>query len=138
MSGVLVDTNVLLDVLQEDPVWFQASADALARCADQYDLYINPIIYAEVSISFQSIEKLEAALPDNCFKRSQLPWEAAFMAGKAFLQYRRAGGKRVFPLPDFFIGAHAAVAGWLLLTRDAARFQSYFPTVQLIVPGNAG
>ena len=133
-GGVLVDSNVLLDILEEDPQWFAWSAEQLAAAAEQHVLIINPVIYAEVSIGFERIEELEAALPANSFERRQLPWEAAFLAGKCFLAYRRAGGERRSPLPDFFIGAHAAVDGLILLTRDAGRYRTYFPRLQLIAP----
>jgi predicted nucleic acid-binding protein len=134
MSRTLVDSNVLLDVLTEDPIWFDWSSTTLERCANEGTLFINPLIYAEVSIRFTTIEELEAVLPDEWFKRLPLPLEAAFLAGKAFLRYRRQGGERTSTLPDFFIGAHAAVAGLRLLTRDARRFHTYFPTVPLIIP----
>lgn len=133
-AAVLVDSNVLLDVLTEDPHWFSWSAGALARCADERALAINPIIYAEVSIGFDRIEDLEEALPPVSFERHPLPWEAAFLAGKCFLKYRGRGGRKTTPLPDFYIGAHAAVAGLSLLTRDRARYQTYFPTLRLIAP----
>lgn len=133
-GGVLVDSNVLLDVLAEDPHWFSWSAERLAAAAEHHPLIINPIIYAEVSISFERIEELEAALPPTVFERRQLPWETAFLAGKCFLAYRRAGGERRSPLPDFFIGAHAAVEGLILLTRDAGRYRTYFPRLELIAP----
>ena len=134
MTGVLIDSNVLLDVLGEDPQWFEWSSHALARCADASVLVINPVIYAEVSIRFKTIEELEAALPKSMFERRDIPWEAAFLAGKCFVKYRRAGGRKAAPLPDFFIGAHAAVERLDLLTRDAARYGAYFPTVRLIAP----
>jgi len=134
MNGTLVDSNVILDVLTEDPVWFDWSSAALTQCANEGALYINPLIYAEVSIRFATIEELEAVLPADSFKRLLLPLEAAFLAGKAFLRYRRQGGARTSTLPDFFIGAHAAVAGLRLLTRDAARIRTYFPTVTLVTP----
>jgi predicted nucleic acid-binding protein len=134
MEGVLVDSNVLLDVLTADPVWFEWSSSALERCANQSALYINPIIYAEVSIGFTRIEEMEEALPQQTFRRMPLPWEAAFLAGKVFLRYRQQGGTRTSPLPDFFIGAHAAVSGLTLLTRDEKRFRSYFPSVSFIAP----
>lgn len=95
---------------------------------------INPIIFAEVSVGFERTEELEAALPREGFRRLQLPWEAAFLAGKCFLAYRRRGGVRSSPLPDFYIGAHARVSGLTLLTRDASRYQTYFPEVELIAP----
>lgn len=134
MTAVLVDSNVLLDVLTEDERWFEWSAEALARCADASLLAINPIIYAEVSIRFRRIEDLEAAMPEHRFERLPLPFEAAFLAGKAFVRYRRRGGARGSPLPDFYIGAHAAVSGLALLTRDARRYRSYFPRLELFAP----
>jgi predicted nucleic acid-binding protein len=133
-AGVLVDSNVLLDVLAEDPDWYAWSAERLSECADRYPLAINPVIYAEVSIGFERVEELETALPADFFVRKPLPWEAAFLAGKCFLAYRRAGGRRRSPLPDFFIGAHAAVEDLILLTRDARRYRSYFPKLELICP----
>ena len=133
-SGTLVDTNVLLDVLTEDPVWLDWSTEMLVAAAEAGPLWINPVIYAEVSVRFSRIEDLEEALPTEDYRRAQLPWEAAFLAGKALLQYRRSGGPRSSPLPDFFIGAHAAVAEIHLLTRDAGRFQTLFPTVHLVTP----
>jgi predicted nucleic acid-binding protein len=134
MSGVLVDSNVVLDVLTEDPRWFAWSAEALARCADQSGLVINPIVYAEVSVGFDRIEDVEAALPADVFVRSPLPWDAAFLAGQCFRSYRRRGGEKRSPLPDFYIGAHAAVSGLSLLTRDPARYRTYFPKLALIAP----
>lgn len=134
MSPVLVDSNVLLDVLTEDPRWFDGSAGQLARAADQRELAINPIIYSEVSVGFERIEELEAALPSRSFRRLPLPWEAGFLAGKVFLSYRRRGGRRRSPLPDFYIGAHAAVSGLALLTRDAPRYRNYFPRLELLGP----
>ncbi len=133
-SGVLVDSNVLLDVLLEDPHWFAWSADHLAACAEEAALVINPIVYSEVSIGFERIEDLEAALPAADFERHPLPWEAAFLAGKCFLSYRKRGGTRRSPLPDFFIGAHASVRSLTLLTRDARRYRTYFPKLPLIAP----
>ncbi|MBI2193842.1 MAG: type II toxin-antitoxin system VapC family toxin [Planctomycetes bacterium] len=134
MAHILVDSNVLLDILTQDEQWSGWSAETLERYADSYTLAINPIIYSEVSIRFERIEELEAALPRELVDRLPIPWEAAFLAGKCFLRYRRAGGPRLNPLPDFFIGAHAAVAGLPLITRNAARYQAYFPTLQLIAP----
>ncbi len=134
MSSILVDSNVLLDVLTSDPVWGQWSSDALAKCANLGILCINPMIYAEVSIGFARIEDVDAALPASAFRRLDLPLEAAFLAGKAFLRYKRQGGNRTSTLPDFFIGAHAAVAGLELLTRDDARYRTYFPTITIIAP----
>ena len=129
-----MDSNVLLDVLTSDSTWSRWSEDALAACADESTLAINPIIYAEVSIRFERIEDLETALPDSDFHRLPLPWEAAFLAGKCFVRYRQQCGARRSPLPDFYIGAHAAIEGLALLTRDARRYRSYFPRVELISP----
>lgn len=134
MGVVLVDSNVILDVLTEDSRWLAWSARALAQAAERDVLVINPIIYAEVSIRFERIEDLEDALPDAFFRREPLPWEAGFLAGKCFVSYRRLGGSRRSPLPDFYIGAHAAVRSMRLLTRDATRYRSYFPTLDLIAP----
>ncbi len=134
MSGVLVDSNVLLDVLTEDPDWLAWSSEALARSADGAELVLNPIVYAEVSVGFDRVEDLEEALPSDVFVRSALPWDAAFLAGKCFQTYRRRGGAKRSPLPDFYIGAHAAVAELSLLTRDPARYRTYFPKLPLIAP----
>jgi len=131
---VLVDANVLLDVLTDDPDWYEWSAAQLDACADGVELCINPIIYAEVSVGFERIEELDEALSPDAFTRLELPWEAGFLAGKAFLQYRRAKGARTSPLPDFYIGAHAAIEGMALLTRDAKRYRTYYPTLELICP----
>lgn len=134
MSRILVDSNVILDITTEDPVWFGWSARALEKHAESAPLVINPLIYSEVSVGFERIEELEIALPPEMFRREPLPWEAAFLAGKCFLRYRRSEGRRRSPLPDFYIGAHAAVAGMSLLTRDAARYRSYFPELRIIGP----
>jgi len=124
----------MLDVLTEDPAWAQWSGDALARARDDGRLVINPIVYAEVSTGFDRIEDLDDAVPAADFEREPLQYHAGFVAGKAFLAYRKRGGQRRSPLPDFYIGAHAAVRGYRLLTRDAARYRTYFPSVELIVP----
>ena len=134
MMDVLVDSNVLLDVLLDDPRWGPWSSATLERWADAYALVINPVIYSEVSIGFDRIEDLDAALPPDAFRRCPIPWEAAFLAGKCFARYRKGGGQRDAPLPDFFIGAHAAVAGMPLITRDARRYRTYFPRLRLIAP----
>ena len=134
MTAVLIDANVLLDVMTEDARWLAWSAEAIARAADRYRLVINPIIFAEISIRYSRIEELDAALPKTMFDREAIPYEAAFLAGKSFLAYRRRGGAKRSPLPDFFIGAHAAVAGYRLMTRDAARYLTYFPKLPLIAP----
>jgi len=134
VPGTLVDANVLLDVLTEDEKWLGWSMNALEMAAERGPLVINPIIYAEVSVRFSLVEEMEAALPAPDYRRSQLPWEAAFLAAKAFVAYRSRGGTRSSTLPDFFIGAHAAVDGLSLLTRDASRYRTYFPTVALNAP----
>jgi predicted nucleic acid-binding protein len=133
-AGTLVDTCVLLDVATGDPVWSDWSAQALASAVRRGPVLVNPIVYAEVSIGFERIEDLDDALPPDIFRREPLPYVAGFLAAKAFLTYRRRGGSKALPLPDFFIGAHAAVAELALLTRDAHRFRTYFPTVRLIAP----
>lgn len=132
--GTLVDSNVLLDILTEDATWQEWSADALADAVDTGPVYINPIIYSEVSVRFTSVEALEDALPPRDYRREPLPWAAAFLAGKVFVDYRRNLGTKSSTLPDFFIGAHAAVADLDLLTRDVGRYRTYFPTVTLISP----
>jgi predicted nucleic acid-binding protein len=134
MKPTLVDSNVLLDIATRDANWFDWSTSALESAANESPLIINAIIYAEVSIGFRRIEDLETAIPASLYRRDPLPFEAAFLAGKAFLRYRRRGGTRVRPLPDFFIGAHAAIAQHRLLTRDPRRYRTYFPTVELIAP----
>lgn len=131
---VLVDSNVLLDVATDDPRWGGWSSTMLEKTAESEPLAINPIIYAEVSIRYETIEELERALPADAFRREPLPYEAGFLAGKAFRAYRRRGGRRSTPLPDFYIGAHAAVAGYRLLTRDASRYRTSYPTLDLIAP----
>jgi predicted nucleic acid-binding protein len=131
---VLVDSNVLLDVLEVDSALYEWSAESIVRCATYGRLVIDHVVFAEVSVGFSSIETLDQKLPSSLYERAQLPWEAAFLAGKAFMEYRRVGGTRRSPLPHFFIGAHAAVTGMSLLTRDAARYRTYFPTVELIAP----
>ena len=134
MSAVLVDSNVLLDVFTGDPEWGEWSEQMLAKCADSAVLVINPIVYAEVSVRFKRIEELEAALPPEFLRREPLPWEAGFLAGKCFAAYRRNRGRGRAPLPDFYIGAHAAVCGYRLLTRDVKRFRLYFPSLPLLAP----
>ncbi|MEK6721388.1 MAG: type II toxin-antitoxin system VapC family toxin [Chloroflexota bacterium] len=134
MIPVLVDSNVLLDVATVDPDWSAWSSSTLERTADEAILVINPLVYAEVSVGFPTIEALDAALPADLYRREDLPYEAAFLAGKCFVRYRRGGGSRRSPLPDFYVGAHAAVAGYRLLTRDATRYRTYFPKLELIAP----
>lgn len=134
--GVLVDSNILLDIATNDRNWGDWSERALAECAEQAPLILNPIVYAEVSIGYTTIEALDAALPSTLYQRQPLPWAAGFLAGKCFIQYRRKGGLRNSPLPDFYIGAHAAIEHLALLTRDTARYRTYFPTVEILAPSN--
>jgi predicted nucleic acid-binding protein len=134
VAGVLVDSNVLLDLFTDDPAWAPWSEARLAEAFDGGQVVINPIVYAEISIAFERVETLDEALPAQ-LGREDLPWEAAFLAGKCFLEYRRRGGARRSPLPDFYIGAHAAVTGRALLTRDARRYRSLLPHLELIAPG---
>lgn len=131
---LLVDTNVLVDVLQDDPQWANWSIGQLRAQASIHQLTINPIIYAEVSLSFSTLEGLDNAVSTLALELREIPRPALFLAAKAFVQYRRRGGSKVQMLPDFFIGAHAAVEGWPLLTRDASRFRTYFPTLEVIAP----
>jgi predicted nucleic acid-binding protein len=131
---VLIDSNILLDIFTEDQKWYGWSSTTLAECAEHALLYINSIIYSEISVGFERIENLENALPSDYIQRDDLPYEAAFLAGKCFLKYRKAGGTKRSPLPDFYIGAHAAVKGWSLLTRDKGRYHTYFPTMTVIAP----
>lgn len=134
MPGYLVDSNVLLDVLTEDRVWFAWSSEALARCANDGPLVVNPLIYAEVSVGFDRIEELDEALDPSVFQRRPLPWEAGTLAGKCFLRYRRRGGAKTSTPPDFYIGAHALVEGLALVTRDATRYRTCFPRLPLVAP----
>jgi predicted nucleic acid-binding protein len=134
VTATLVDSNVLIDVLSDDPEWVDWSAAAVRRAGADSPLVINEVIYGEVSVRYARIEELEADLPRDYFQREHTPWPAAFLAGKAYLDYKRRGGAKRSPLPDFFIGAHAAVAGLRLLTRDPGRYRTYFPTVELIAP----
>ncbi len=128
----LVDTNVLLDVISQDITWQSWSESALRKAAEHSTLAINPIIFAEVSMKFDRIEDADAALVD--FMREPLPYEAGFLAGKAFLAYKRRGGAKRAPTPDFYVGAHAVVGRMQLLTRDATRYRSYFPGLELVAP----
>ena len=130
----LVDTCVLLDVLVDDPTWADWSERALADARDAGELAINPIIYAEVAAGFDTVESLDESLPVADFPRLALPYPAGFLASKAFLAYRKRGGTKTSPLPDFYIGAHAAVSGYRLLTRDSARYRTYFPKLVLVTP----
>jgi hypothetical protein len=134
VEATLVDSNVLLDVITQDDEWLDWSAAALTRAANESVLVINPIVYAEVAARFERIEDLEDALPRGFYERRALPWEAAFLAGQCFVKYRKRGGVRRSPLPDFYIGAHAAIEGLTLLTRDARRYRTYFPALRLVAP----
>jgi predicted nucleic acid-binding protein len=130
----LVDTNVLLDIITKDPNWSKWSGAALEEAANSSLLAINPIIYAELSVAIPSIEELEQLFPTNDFHYLPLLKEVAFLAGKAFVKYRRKGGEKRSPLPDFFIGAHAALLDIPLVTRDVNRYKTYFPKLNLIHP----
>lgn len=132
--ATLVDSNVILDAASDDQEWGDWSSSMLARAAQAGRLVINPLIYAEVSCGYERIEDLDDALPPEYFVREPLPWPAAFLAAKAFLKYRRRGGARSAPLPDFYIGAHAALGGYTLLTRDARRYLTYFPKLRITSP----
>ena len=131
---LLVDTNVLVDVLQNDPQWADWSIAQLRAQSSLHALVINPIIYAEVSLSFSTIEALDDVVGTLALELREIPRPALFLAAKAFAQYRRRGGSKLQVLPDFFIGAHAAVEDWPLLTRDARRFKTYFPTLEVLAP----
>jgi len=134
LRATLVDSNVIIDYLNLDGEWADWSAAMLSKAAEQGAVAINPVIYAEVSATYSSIEDVETALPHEYFVRATLPWEAAFLAGRSYREYRRRGGAKRSPLPDFYIGAHAAVTGMTLLTRDARRYRTYFPKLKIIAP----
>lgn len=132
--ATLVDTNVLIDVAVRDPVWSKWSRSNLGQAFSDGPVLINQIIYSEFSLRYESIDEVDRVLPDDEFRREGLPWEAAFAASKAFALYRRSGGPREKVLPDFLIGAHAAIRGHTLLTRDPAGYRSYFPNLEIIAP----
>lgn len=134
MAGTLIDTNVLFDFLSRDAEWSDWAAWRIEEAANQGPVAVNAIVYAELSVRYDRIEDVEAALPAEYFVRAPIPMEAAFLAAKCFARYRRRGGVRSSPLPDFFIGAHAAVAGMSLLTRDPRRYRTYFPKLTIIAP----
>jgi predicted nucleic acid-binding protein len=134
VTPVLVDSNVMLDLATTDGTWSAWSEAEMRRLADETTLVINPLIYAEVSVRYETVEELEAVVPPELFQRDPLPYEAAVLAAKCFRIYRRRGGTRTSPLPDFYIGAHAAVRDYRLLTRDAQRYRTYFPSIELIAP----
>jgi predicted nucleic acid-binding protein len=132
--STLVDSNVLLDVIEDEGEWTDWSASMIEQAGDQGPVVINPIIYAEVCFGYDTIEVLDHVLPSDFYRREPLPWAAAFLASRAFIAYRRRGGVRRSPLPDFYIGAHAAIAGHTLLTRDPKRYRTYFPKLRIIAP----
>ena len=132
--ATLIDSCVLLDVITEDPQWADWSARQIAAAMDTGRVVINPLIYAEVSVGYETLEELDELLPAGDYEREPLPFVAGFAAGKAFVRYRRSGGGKRSPLPDFYIGAHAALAGYHLLTRDAARYRTYFPALAIVAP----
>jgi predicted nucleic acid-binding protein len=132
--ATLVDSCILLDVITGDKQWADWSAEQIVLAMDRGRVVINPLIYAEVSVGYQAIEELDELLPASDYEREPLPYVAGFAAGKAFLRYRREGGGKRSPMPDFYIGAHAAVAGYRLLTRDVRRYRTYFPAIDLIAP----
>jgi predicted nucleic acid-binding protein len=134
MTAVIVDSNVVLDVITGDAAWAPWSSTALASIANEATLILTPLVYAEISIRFETIEDLETALPIQLFRREDMPFAAGFLAGKAYYRYRQRGGRRRSLLPDFLIGAHAAIAGYRVLTRDPKRYRTYFPTLELISP----
>lgn len=131
---VIVDTNILIDVLADDPQWVEWSAERLREQGRIHELTINPVIYAELSTMFDAVEKLDGVLADMEIGVKEIPRPALFLAGKAFSKYRKGGGSKSGVLADFFVGAHAAVSGFPILTRDSRRYKNYFPTVTLISP----
>ena len=133
---VLADSNVLLDIIKCDPQWLPWSRFALTNALLNGRVFVNPLIYAELPITYQTSAQLDQILNLLGIERAELPWEAAHLAGQAFIQYKRRGGNKTSPLPDFYIGAHAQVAGFTLLTRDVNRFRTYFPSVCLLTPEN--
>lgn len=132
--STLIDSNILLDLFTKDEEWYSWSSKTLSEQSQLGSLYINPIIYSEVSVHFKDPESLEKALPSPSIKRDNIPYQAAFIAGKCFARYRKAGGAKNSPLPDFYIGAHAMVRDWKVITRDKGRFSTYFPTLEIISP----
>lgn len=134
MKGVLVDSNIILDIFLNDPIWADWSETALEKYAHQTTMYINSIVYSEISIGFELIEDLESAVTKAGFQMLEIPREALFLAGKVFLKYKRRKGAKRTPMPDFYIGAQAAVLNIDLITRDVSRYRSYFPTIKLITP----
>jgi len=138
MKGVLVDSDVILDIFLDDPAWADWSESTLEEYAQYAELFINPIVYSEVSIGFERIEDLESALSRGGFRMMEIPKEALFLAGKVFLKSRKGKGAKRSPLPDFYIGAQAAVLDLALITRDASRYRTYFPGIRLVSPQPSG
>ena len=134
MRGILVDSNIILDVFLDDPNWADWSESKLEKYSSITKLFINPVVYTEISVGFKRIEELESALNRADFQMLEIPKEALFLAGKAFLKYRKNRGTKRSPLPDFYIGAHAAILEMDLITRDESRYRTYFPTIKLISP----
>ncbi len=134
MAATLVDSNVLIDITAKDPHWLSWSREAFIDVVEEGPVLVDQIVFAEVSIGYPTPEECELALAVQGVECVPIPWPAAFLAGRAFASYRQRRGSKLAPLPDFFIGAHAAVAGLRLLTRDASRYRTYFPTVELIAP----
>lgn len=134
MKGLLVDSNVILDIFLDDPDWADWAESTLANYSVHTMLYINSIVYTEVSVGFKKIEELESALHKGGFQMLEIPKEALFLAGKAYLKYKKGKGIKKSPLRDFYIGAQAAVLDLDLITRDVGRYRTYFPTVRIICP----
>jgi hypothetical protein len=132
--GYLIDSNVLLDVMTDDPVWFSWSSDALAHAIRRGPTFINPLVYAEVSVGYDDIDVLDERIPAAVIRKAPLPFAAGFLAAKAHRAYRRRGGSRIATLPDFSIGAHAVVESLTLVTRDARRYRTAFPTLRVVAP----
>lgn len=134
LSNYLVDSNVILDLFFNDPIWADWSVSALTSAAADGNLYINPVIYTEISIGIERIEILNEAIEETGIIFTEIPREALFLTGKVFMMYKKNGGKKNSPLPDFYIGAHAAVSKMKLITRDLSRYGTYYPTIELITP----
>jgi predicted nucleic acid-binding protein len=134
VTATLLDSDILIDIFAGDGPWTAWSEEMLIEALEGGAAFVNQVVYAEVSVRFATVEKCDRALDIQGIERMPLPWPASFLAGRAYSEYRRRGGAKRSPLPDFFIGAHAAVEGLPLLTRDPARYRSYFPTVELITP----
>ena len=134
MNGILVDSCVLLDLFTDDPSWVDWSERTLEKYSQTNTLYINSIVYTEISIGFNKIEEVENVIEELGIKVLEMPREALFLTGKAFLKYRKNKGHKTSPLPDFFIGAHASVSNLALITRDLAKYKTYFPQLRLIHP----